>query len=126
MDFLEYLRKSDISENSKVYYGLFLRNGLHERYCYISKNRWDVQYLEKSASHWLLVERWRWNWMTEVFAAVCPWISIRLLRPSFIKGNVSSPCHNFFYLFFQNIQIIHVIWTVNYVLILKILNPHPF
>ena len=33
------LKKSDISENSKVYYGRFLRNGLHERYCYISKKK---------------------------------------------------------------------------------------
>ena len=36
MDFAEYLRKS---ENSKVYYGRFLRNRLHERHCYISKSR---------------------------------------------------------------------------------------
>ena len=28
MDFAEYLRKSDVSENSKVYYGRFLRNRL--------------------------------------------------------------------------------------------------
>ena len=33
MDFAEYLRKSEGSENSKVYYGRLLRNGLHERYC---------------------------------------------------------------------------------------------
>ena len=40
MDFAEYLRKSDVSENSKVYYeSLFLRNGIHERHCYISKNK---------------------------------------------------------------------------------------
>ena len=38
-NFAGYLRKSDVSENSKVYYGRFLRNGLHERYCYISKSR---------------------------------------------------------------------------------------
>ena len=48
MDFAEYLRKSGASENSEVY--------LNERYCYISKSRQDVQYLEKFASHWLLVE----------------------------------------------------------------------
>ena len=45
MDFVKHRRKWDVSENSKVYYGPFLRNGLHER-CYISKGRWDVQYLE--------------------------------------------------------------------------------
>ena len=39
MDFAEHLRKSDVSENSKVYYGGFLRNGLHKRYRYISKSR---------------------------------------------------------------------------------------
>ena len=38
MDFAKYLRKSDVSENSKVCYGRFLRNGLHGRYCYISKS----------------------------------------------------------------------------------------
>ena len=37
MDFAKCLRKSDFSENSKVYYGRFPRNGLHERYCYIVK-----------------------------------------------------------------------------------------
>ena len=55
IDFAEYLRKSDISENSEVYYGRYLRNGLHERYYYNGKSRWDVQYLEKSTSHWLLL-----------------------------------------------------------------------
>ena len=40
MDFAEHLIKSDVSEkSSKVYYGRFLRNGLHEKYCYISKRR---------------------------------------------------------------------------------------
>ena len=28
----EYLRKSDVSENSKVYYRRFLRNGVHEKH----------------------------------------------------------------------------------------------
>ena len=39
MDFSEHPRKSDVSENSKVYYGQFLRNGLHERCCHISKSK---------------------------------------------------------------------------------------
>ena len=39
MDFAEHLRKSDVSEKRKVYYGRFLRNGLHERYWYISKSK---------------------------------------------------------------------------------------
>ena len=39
MDFAEYLRKSDVSEIGKVYYGRFLPNGLHERHCYIRKSR---------------------------------------------------------------------------------------
>ena len=30
MDFAEYLRKSEVLENSKIYYGRFLRNGLHK------------------------------------------------------------------------------------------------
>ena len=57
MDFAEYLRKLNLSLNTKVYYGQFLQNGLHKRHCYISKIRCDVQYLEKSASHCLLVSR---------------------------------------------------------------------
>ena len=44
----------------------------------------------KSTNHCLLVERWRWNWMIKVFARVCPWMSRRLLRPSFIKGQAST------------------------------------
>ena len=46
MDFAEHLRKSDVSENSKVYYGRFLRNGFHQMY-----------HILKSASHSLFVER---------------------------------------------------------------------
>ena len=30
MNFAEHLRKSDVSENSKVYHGRFLQNGLDE------------------------------------------------------------------------------------------------
>ena len=59
MVFAIYLRKSELSGCRKVYW--------NERYCYISKSRWDVQYLEKSVSHWLLVERWKWNWMIKLF-----------------------------------------------------------
>ena len=44
----------------------------------------------KSTNHCLLVERWRWNWMIKVFARVCLWMSRRLLRPSFIKGQAST------------------------------------
>ena len=32
INFAEYLRKSDVSENSQVYYRRFLRNGIHERH----------------------------------------------------------------------------------------------
>ena len=46
MDLTEHLRKLDVSEVSKLYYGWFLRNRLYEMYYYISKHRWDVQYLE--------------------------------------------------------------------------------
>ena len=44
----------------------------------------------KPASHCLLVERWRWNWMIKVFAGACRWRSIHLLRPCFIKRQASS------------------------------------
>ena len=46
MDFAEHLTKSDVSENNKVYYGLFKRNELHEKFLYIGKSRWAVQCLE--------------------------------------------------------------------------------
>ena len=39
MEFAEHIRKADVSENSKIYCGRFQPNGLHERYCYISKSR---------------------------------------------------------------------------------------
>ena len=39
MDFAEHLRKSDVSENSQVYYGRFLRNELYKSYCYSSESR---------------------------------------------------------------------------------------
>ena len=38
-DFAKYLRESDVSENSKVYYGRFIGNGVHVRHCYIIKKR---------------------------------------------------------------------------------------
>ena len=67
MYFAEYFTKLGVSEKSKVYW--------NERYCYISKNRWDVKYLEKSVNHWLLVKRWRWYWMINFFLLeplICP------------------------------------------------------
>ena len=36
MDFAKYLRKSDVSENSKVYYGQFLRTELDELRNYVT------------------------------------------------------------------------------------------
>ena len=39
VDSTEYLRKSDVSQKCKVYYGQFLGNELHKRHCYISKSR---------------------------------------------------------------------------------------
>lgn len=53
LDFAEYFRKSGVLETSKVYHSQYLRNGLSERHCYdMSKITWDIQYHEKSASHW--------------------------------------------------------------------------
>ena len=55
------------------------------------KGIFDEMYnILKSTSHCLLVERWRWNWMIKIFAGICLWMSMRLLRPSFIKGQASS------------------------------------
>ena len=56
MDFAEHLRKSDVSENTKVYYGRFLQTGLHGRYVILVKV--DEMYnILKSTSHCLLIER---------------------------------------------------------------------
>ena len=38
MDFAEYLRKVDVSENGQVYCERFLRNRRHETYCYNNKS----------------------------------------------------------------------------------------
>ena len=38
MNFTEYRRKLGVSENNKVYW--------NERNCYVSKSRWDEQYLK--------------------------------------------------------------------------------
>ena len=40
----------------------------------------------KFANHCLLLEKWKWKQIVKTFAGVCPWMSIRLLRPSLIKG----------------------------------------
>ena len=55
MDFAEYLRKSDVSDNSKVYYDRFLPNGLHESIVIVKAD--EMYNIWKSASHCLLVER---------------------------------------------------------------------
>ena len=55
MDFVEYLRKSDVSDNSKVYYDRFLPNGLHESIVIVKAD--EMYNIWKSASHCLLVER---------------------------------------------------------------------
>ena len=44
--------------------------GLQEMYNYVSKSRWDVQDLEKSAGKLVLFERW--NWMIKFFVRVAP------------------------------------------------------
>ena len=43
----------------------------------------DAYNILKSASHCLLVERWRSNWMMKGFAGVYPWT---FTIPPFIKG----------------------------------------
>ena len=73
MDFAEYLRKSDLSENRKVYWT--------ERYCYISKRRWDMCNILKSplaTAREMKVEMDDQSFLQEE----------PLLRPCFIKGAV--------------------------------------
>ena len=55
----EFCRTSDVSENSKVYYGRFLRNGLYEGIAILVQLlKVDEMYnILKSASHCLLVKR---------------------------------------------------------------------
>ena len=54
MDFAEYLRKSEGSENSEVYYGRFLRNGLHESIVRLAK----VDEMYKILKSWLANRFW--------------------------------------------------------------------
>ena len=63
IDFAESLRKSGASEDSKVYW--------NETYCYICKSKWDVQYLEKSLSHWLLVKLDYQSFLLEPLLGLC-------------------------------------------------------
>ena len=83
--FCRILRKSVVSRNSKVYYGRFLRNGLHERHCYISKSRSNVQYLEVS---WPLFigREMRQKWMVKVLFAGD--MSIVHYVPPLIRGRL--------------------------------------
>ena len=56
MKFAEYLRKPEVSEKSKVYYGLFLRNRLHEKFVILVKVN-EMYNILRSASQFLLVEK---------------------------------------------------------------------
>ena len=58
MNFAEHLRKSDVSENSKVYYGRFLRRGRHEGIAILVHllKVDEIYNILKSASRCLLVE----------------------------------------------------------------------
>ena len=125
MDFAEHLKKSYVSEDRKVYYGPFLQNGLHERYCYISKSRWKAQYFEKSTIHSLLLKKWRWNWPIKNFAGVWSSMSIRILRFCFIKVKFDFLLTISDYIF-HKIYIIIAIWPAHYVLSLNLWNSHPF
>ena len=85
----ENITKSDISENIKFIlvdsFEMDFMNGI-----VISVKVDEMYNIPKSASRCLLVERWRCNWMIKGFAGVCHWMSIRLLRSSFIKWQASS------------------------------------
>ena len=89
MDCAEYVRKLDVLENNKVYYGRLLRNKLHERYYYISKIRSDVQ------------------WTKLLLEPALQYPSI-YYDPSFIKGQFHLLATTSYY-FLYNIQIINVI-----------------
>ena len=75
-----------------IMFDSYLQNGIHEGIAILVQLlRVDEMYnILKSAGHRLLVERWRLNWMIKIFAGACPWMPIRLLRASFIKGQASS------------------------------------
>ena len=124
-DFAEHLKKSYVSENRKVYYGPFLQNGLHEKYCCISESRWKAQHLEKSTIHSLLLKRWRWNWPIKNFAGVWSSMSIPILRFCFIKVKFDFLLTISDYIF-HKIYIIIAIWPAHYVLSLNLWNSHPF
>ena len=56
MNFAEYLRKSDVSENSKVYFGRFYEMDFMKDVVIIA-NVDEMYNILKSASHCFLVER---------------------------------------------------------------------
>ena len=60
MDFSEYLRKSDVSENSKVCYGLFYQNELQESLFVISV-KVDEMY------NMMTGQDMRWKWIMNGF-----------------------------------------------------------
>ena len=60
MDFAEYLRKSDVSENSKVCYGLFYQNELQESLVVISV-KVDEMY------NMMTGQEMRWKWIMNGF-----------------------------------------------------------
>ena len=62
-----------------------------------------MQHLEKSVSQWLLVERWGWDWLLKDF-----WWSFYYI-PALLRGQASSPCHDFLVPFLHKTQNIHVI-----------------
>ena len=59
MNFAEDFKKSDASENSKVYYGRFLRNGLYEGIAILVQllKVDEMHNILISASHCLLLEK---------------------------------------------------------------------
>ena len=92
MDFAEYLRKSEGSENSEVYYGRFLRNGLHESIVRLAKV--DEMYKILKVGLPIVFGR-EMELYDQSFAGVCFSMSIRLLRSCFIEEQASSSCHDF-------------------------------
>ena len=84
MDIAEYIRKLDVSENTKHYYGRFLWNGLHERIVTLNV---DEMY---KILEILLANPFRQQIKVglydQSFCWVCPSMSMHWLCTCFIKG----------------------------------------
>ena len=92
MDFVEYIKKPGVSENSKVNW--------NEMYCYSSNSRDEMYNILKSLLAIDIYPNMKWKWMIKVFTGACSSMFMCLLHSCFTKGagriSLSQVFVNFF------------------------------